>query len=87
MKKKLLIGTIAILAVHGLFNGDFMNAVLGFALAGTIPGTNIAIPFWLMMALYCSLASAVVVVYVELSILPKRDAKVTKKPKARLSRV
>jgi hypothetical protein len=65
MRKKVSIGFgtgVILLIIAG---GEGMNIMLNFILAGVIPGTHYAAPFWLMMALYCTIIALVVTDSVE----------------------
>ena len=63
--KKVII-TSAILAILVVLSRDvILNSLLLFLFAGVVPGLNIALPFWFMLAFYCLLIAAIVTLYVE----------------------
>ncbi len=58
--------TIAGLVLFTLLNiSSIANSVVGFLLAGVVPGTTIVIPFWAMVVLWCLAITAVTTRYIE----------------------
>ena len=83
MRKKVSIGFgtgIILLIIAG---GEGMNMLLNFFLAGVVPGTHYVAPYWLMMALYCTIIALVVTDALEpllKSIYAQRKTVVAQKP-------
>lgn len=53
MRRKHILSAIFIIALVGAgfaFGGQFLELLLEFMLTGTIPGTNINIPYWMMLS-------------------------------------
>jgi len=53
MRRKHILSAIFIIALVGAgfaFGGQFLELLLEFMLTGTIPGTNINIPYWMMIS-------------------------------------
>ena len=64
MKKVIVIS--AILAIIIVLSRDaILNTLLLFLFAGVVPGLNITLPFWVMLAFYCLLITGIVTLYVE----------------------
>ena len=64
MKKIVIIS--AVLAVAIVLSRDILlNGLLLFLFAGVVPGLNITLPFWVMLALYCLLITGIITLYVE----------------------
>ncbi len=63
--KKVII-TSAILAILIVLSRDaILNSLLLFLFAGVVPGLNIALPFWVMLAFYCLLITSIITLYIE----------------------
>ncbi len=77
-KKTIVIGSL-IVGIVVLFEGNVVNALLGLILVGTIPGTAYTLPFWAMMALYCTIISLLITWYTESLIISRRTRKSTNK--------
>ena len=64
MKKIVIIS--AVLAVAIVLSRDILlNGLLLFLFAGVVPGLNITLPFWVMLAFYCRLIAGIITLYVE----------------------
>ena len=72
MKKYTLPPLISITAAFTLTHENVPSGVTSFLIAGIIPGTEIALPFWAMMLIYCITISAIVTFYIEATILRRR---------------
>lgn len=68
MKKLFFLSVLAVIVV-ALVSSDVMNALLMFFLAGSIPGTSYSVPYWFMMAVYCTIIALMVAHYVERAII------------------
>ena len=62
----------ALYAVFGILiflivvtRGELLNFLFSFALTGVVPGTHVVVPYWLMMAAYCSLIALIATGYIE----------------------
>ena len=63
--KKVII-TSAVLALFIVLSRDvILNSLLLFLFAGVVPGINISLPFWVMLAFYCLLITSIITLYVE----------------------
>ena len=63
MKKIVIIS--AVLAVAIVLSRDILlNGLLLFLFAGVVPGLNITLPFWVMLAFYCLLIAGIITLYV-----------------------
>ena len=61
--KKVII-TSAVLALFIVLSRDvILNGLLLFLFAGVVPGINISLPFWVMLAFYCLLITGIVTLY------------------------
>jgi hypothetical protein len=88
-KKAIIVGSLVVTTV-ALFQAKIVNALLGLILTGTIPGTPYTLPFWVMMAFYCTIISLLVAWYVESLIVSRRMHKTTSKqrmPRRRYSHI
>ena len=84
--KKVII-TSAILACLIVFSRDtILNALLLFLFAGVIPGLNLTLPFWAMLAFYFLLITGIVTLYIEGVFDFLKSKKDPKSLKARLPR-
>lgn len=68
MKKKFIASIIASLAVLILVDGKAANILLSFVLVGVVPGTHIVLPYWVMMAGYCTVITLIVAYYLEITL-------------------
>lgn len=84
VKKKLIITVAVIAALAVLTSNGFVNALVGFLLVGAIPGTKVAVPFWLMVAIWCLVITAVVTIYIESTIGFIRSQRHTQKRRGRM---
>lgn len=75
MHKKMIIACLVAIDIIALTNGSVMNAILSFVLAGNVPGTNITVPYWLMMSTYSALVAMIITVYVERGFAKRRLTK------------
>lgn len=84
MKKVIIIlgGTVLIMLVA--WHQTTASALLSLLVTGHVPGTSWTIPFWVMMAAYCLLITALVTRYVEGALAFRRDAKATHARKVRM---
>ena len=91
MPRRIIIGTGIVIAIVILLSeGHVLNAILSLMLAGSIPGTSIVIPFWIMMAIYCTAISLLITWYIESTLLSHRTHKATTKqrmPRRRYSHI
>ena len=91
MKKIVIIS--AVLAIAIVLSRDILlNGLLLFLFAGVVPGLNITLPFWVMLAFYCLLITGIITLYVEGVfdfVQSKKDTKSlkTRLPKRRYSAV
>lgn len=89
MKRAVIISVVIIIAI-ALTRSDIVNMLLSLILAGTLPGTSIILPFWAMMAIYCTITSLLVAWYAESLIVAHRMHKASTKqrmPKRRYSHI
>lgn len=87
MKKKLITIAIIICAVLALLSIDgIANALIGFTLAGVLPGTHISLPFWVMVAFWCLVITAVITIYIETTTNIIRSQKQLDSRRTRLPR-
>lgn len=84
MKKAVLILSGAVILMLLVWQERIASAVLSLLVTGHIPGTSWTLPFWMMMAMYCLLITAIVTRYVEDTLTIRRDAKVVHARKARM---
>jgi hypothetical protein len=90
MKQKIIIASIIFTLLALLTQGRIINTALSLMLVGNVPGTSIAIPFWAMMAIYCTIAALIVASYTESLIVNHRMRKATSKrrmPRRRYSHI
>ena len=67
--KKLLVAIVIAASTLILLSIDSIaNALLGFALAGVVPGTTMVIPFWAMVALWCLVITVITTAYLETTL-------------------
>lgn len=86
MKKTIIIMTICVVAVLLLSQSIVSNAVLCFILLGTLPGTHISVPFWVMMAIYSGFIALIVTDMIDYRFSHLRAAKPTKARKSQMPR-
>ncbi len=79
MKNFIVTSTAVVFVLMLLGQGQIMNAILNLILTGSLPGTSIAMPFWVMIALYCTAISLMVTWYAEALIAAHRDRKLASK--------
>ena len=84
-QKAIIIG-LSIVALAMLVQYGVMNALVLFLLAGVIPGTSYSVPFWVMMALYCTIISLLAAWYVERLIVSARTSKAMRTRQSRMPR-
>lgn len=65
MKKALLSTIVSFVTVMLITQDRLAASVMGFLLAGAIPGTTATVPFWVMLAFYCLAITAIITVFVE----------------------
>lgn len=65
MKKKVVTISIGLVAIFIFTRSQVTSSIIGFLLAGAIPGTSLFLPFWMMMMLYCLTITFIVTAYVE----------------------
>jgi hypothetical protein len=65
-------------------NGEVMNGLLNLLLAGVIPGTKYSVPFWVMMAIYCTIIAMVITHYVERALTLRHAKQSAKSHKSRM---
>lgn len=63
--KKVIITSIILACLIVATRDTILNSLLLFLFAGVVPGLNITLPFWLMLAFYCLLITGIVTLYVE----------------------
>lgn len=85
MKKPIILIAL-IVGIIVLSYDTIINGLLLFLLAGVIPGINVTLPFWVMLALYCLLITAVVTLYIEGVFDFLKSQKNTPSRKSRLPR-
>lgn len=73
MKKNIGIMLLLLGIVLFFTQGEFANHVLCFLLTGSITGTSFALPFWMMMAIYCTLIALVTTDQIEDIITRRRS--------------
>lgn len=87
MRKKLIVTTAIILSALTVLSIDgIANALLGFALAGVVPGTTMVIPFWAMVALWCLVITVIATAYLETTLGFMRSHKQYTERRARMPR-
>lgn len=79
MKRPVILGIVSIGTLILLSQPAIANELLGLFLTGTIKGTGIVIPYWGMMALYCTVSSLLVAWYIESLIVEGRTQKIVAK--------
>lgn len=82
--KKVLIISIACLSFLAFMKGDGMSAILDLIIAGHVPGTDYVVPYWLMMAVYCTVIALVIAHYIERALIhhnERRHELATHKPR------
>lgn len=72
MKKNLGITLLLLGIVLFFTQGEFANHVLCFLLTGSIIGTSFALPFWMMMAIYCALIALIATDRIEDLVIRRR---------------
>lgn len=90
MKRAVIVGICITVAVIALTRGVVVNMLLSLILAGSLPGTTIVVPFWAMMAFYCTIASLLIAWYAESLIVEHRMRKSSAKqrmPRRRYSHI
>ena len=91
MKRRIIVSIIILISMLLLTQAKVTNALLGLILVGSIPGTGTAMPFWLMMAVYCAMISLLVTWYVETLMNERRKTKASAKqrrmPRRRYSHI
>ncbi|MBC7764256.1 hypothetical protein H7Y29_00930 [Microbacteriaceae bacterium] len=65
MQKKIIISITLMLVAAAILFTELINIILSFLLTGIVPGTHIVAPYWLMMAVYCTLISLIATPYLE----------------------
>lgn len=75
MKRRILIITGIALSLMLLTQSSVANALLGLILTGSIPGTTVNIPFWLMMTIYSAISALLIAWYIESLIVSHRMRK------------
>jgi len=65
IKKKINILAAGILTLFIITRPSIANMILSFLLGGVIPGTNFSLPFWVMLAGYLLLMTAIMTVTYE----------------------
>ena len=92
MKKSfiLLIITVAIIVVF--FEGKLFDSIFAFLIAGIIPGTSVALPFWAMLIIYGSLlglliATTTLEYYRERQVTKRLIVRRSRMPKRRYSHI
>ena len=63
--KKVIITSAILASVIVLSRDIILNSLLLFLFAGIVPGLNIVLPFWVMLAFYCLLITGIVTLYIE----------------------
>lgn len=84
MKKALIVFGGAVLIMLIAWHQSTASALLSLLVTGHIPGTSWTIPFWMMMAIYCLLITAIVTRYVEEALAFRRDRKTLHARKSRM---
>ena len=91
--KKFVIAVAICLAVGIVASPTALaNALLSFILLGTVPGTHITVPFWMLMAIYCGLIALIITDFVDTQLTRSQTRKPAKSqqhqmPRRRYSRI
>lgn len=75
MKRRSLIVSGVVIGIILLTQSSVANALLGLILTGSIPGTTVSIPFWLMMTIYSAISALLIAWYIESLIVSHRMRK------------
>ena len=65
-KKDLVFVVTSIMLLGVLLDGAAMNLLLNFFIAGVVPGTQLSVPYWAMMTIYCLAITAIATWAIEL---------------------
>jgi hypothetical protein len=89
--KGFFIISVLLVIIAALLSNEVMNALLMFLLAGSIPGTSYSVPYWFMMALYCTVIALLVAHYIE-RVIAHRHTRISARtakhmPKRRYSHI
>ena len=90
MKRAVITGICLMVIAVVMTRGVVVNILLSLILAGSVPGTTIVIPFWVMMAFYCTVASLIIAWYTGSLIVEHRMRKSSAKqrmPRRRYSHI
>lgn len=86
MKKYLLPPAISLVLIFVITHDGFASSLINFLIAGVIPGTFIALPFWVMIAIYCLTITAIITIYLETTLMTRRTTKTALTHKQKLPR-
>lgn len=86
MRKKAVIAATVVIMLVVLSRPELTNVLIMFLLTGAIPGTPFSVPFWLMMAVYCSVIALTLTWYLEPFISAANQSRVTHARKSRMPR-
>lgn len=92
MKKALLSTIVSFVTVMLITQDRLAASVVGFLMAGAIPGTTATVPFWIMLTVYCLAITAVITMFAETTFLngysmPRQADKKTRLPKRRYTTI
>jgi len=77
-------GTLLVMLIA--WHQSTVSGLLELFIAGRVPGTSLTIPFWVMIAVYCLLITALMTRYIEEAFAFRRDAKKLSARKTRMPR-
>ncbi len=76
MKQRVIIGIVVFTILVVLPSSHFVNLLLNFFLAGVLPGTQVRLPFWVMMAAYSLVAAAIIARHVEKILIARHHRQI-----------